>query len=495
MKLTLFIGIFLITHQCRHIVQGTTHTSNAADLIKHLLRNTNHLVRPVIDRTKSVNVRFSLELIQIIELDESLQLLTCKFWGRVSWKNEFMTWNKTEWGNVKFTQLRATQVWTPDIVLYNNAASDFSGGVEKYKSAVTLFPDGTHIWMFPVTFTCSCKINVLHFPFDGQECYFKFGSWTFNRDFISLTSEDNPLATHNYIASPEWNIITLKSKTHSIVYEHYGSVPYDDITFQIKMARTSLGYMLYMIAPCFVLVTTTFFSFSLPPEGGERISVIVTNLLSFALFMNMTNDILPTNSDTITIISLFYLVLMIESAGSLFMAVCVSTVYHRGQQYCPPVVPTWLRRLFNVYVKIYNVDPNRFSSGQVKEISSMFLATVNFSLSEPTLSTLSEPTLSTLETFLKVQKEELGKETETETQLKYIHHELEFMTKKKEFTDKQNKLKNDWIILGVMLDRFYFWLFLLSVSISSIYILCSSYYESFKFSKQAMNIPKHIEYR
>ena len=36
----------------------------------------------------------------------------------------------------------------------------------------------------------SCKTNVAHYPFDKQECMFKFGSWTFNGFDIAIDSKD-----------------------------------------------------------------------------------------------------------------------------------------------------------------------------------------------------------------------------------------------------------------------------------------------------------------
>ena len=41
--------------------------------------------------------------------------------------------------------------------------------------------DGRVIWRPPASFKVSCTIDIKYFPFDQQECYFEFGSWTYNK--------------------------------------------------------------------------------------------------------------------------------------------------------------------------------------------------------------------------------------------------------------------------------------------------------------------------
>lgn len=50
----------------------------------------------------------------------------------------------------------------------------------------------------------------------------------------------------------------------------------------------------------------TILSFYLPPDSGERLSLVITNLLAMTVFMLLVAEIIPPTSDAVSIISTFY---------------------------------------------------------------------------------------------------------------------------------------------------------------------------------------------
>jgi len=96
--------------------------SDEKRLIKHLLENyarVGIVGRPVYNTSETVRVSYGLALIQILDLDEKNQVLTTNVWSRYLWNDILLRWNPEDFGGVDHVRVPATQIWTPDIVLYN----------------------------------------------------------------------------------------------------------------------------------------------------------------------------------------------------------------------------------------------------------------------------------------------------------------------------------------------------------------------------------------
>lgn len=59
-------------------------------------------------------------------------------------------------------------------------------------------------------------------------------------------------------------------------------------------------------------VALTLLSFFLPPDSGERITLVITNLLAMTVFMLIVAEIMPATSEVIPLISIYYTGIMFE---------------------------------------------------------------------------------------------------------------------------------------------------------------------------------------
>ena len=53
-------------------------------------------------------------------------------------------------------------------------------------------------------------------------------------------------------------------------------------------------------------------SFFLPSEAGERITLVITNMLALTVFMLIVADILPATSEVVPLISVYFTSILIE---------------------------------------------------------------------------------------------------------------------------------------------------------------------------------------
>ncbi len=84
-----------------------------------------------------------------------------------------MIWDPKEYGNITQIQTMSTNIWLPDLMLYNSADELF----DKNSNCLLLVShDGSIRYLPPSFFSAFCEIKIEEFPFDEQTCKLKFGS-------------------------------------------------------------------------------------------------------------------------------------------------------------------------------------------------------------------------------------------------------------------------------------------------------------------------------
>ncbi|CAJ0604281.1 unnamed protein product [Cylicocyclus nassatus] len=239
------------------------------ELYTKLLEDYEPLERPVANSSEPVNVKMGLVLQQIVSVDEKNQVVDVNAWLKMSWYDYSLTWDPKKFDGVADLRFKKSQIWTPDVLLYNSADPQFDSS---YQSNVLVYPDGSVNWIPPGIFRISCRIAVAWFPFDLQECFMKFGSWTFDGSKLNLDIDDNGFDLSSYTPNGEWELL----RTHAVRnIQHYACCPepYYDIVFTFVIRRRVLYYAFNLILPCILITVLTLTGFTLPPDAGEKMSL------------------------------------------------------------------------------------------------------------------------------------------------------------------------------------------------------------------------------
>jgi len=88
-------------------------------LLNDLMLHYQKLERPVANESEAVQLKFGLTLQQIMDVDEKDQILTSNVWLNLEWTDNNLRWNESEYGNVKDIRIPPSQIWAPDILMYN----------------------------------------------------------------------------------------------------------------------------------------------------------------------------------------------------------------------------------------------------------------------------------------------------------------------------------------------------------------------------------------
>lgn len=178
--------------------------------------------------------------------------------------------------------------------------------------------------------------NLKDLLFLKQICHLKFGSWTYSGLQVDLLNKDNNSDLTNYIKSGEWHLINIMVKRNVIYYPCCPEEPYPDVTFYIFIRRRILYYLFNIILPCIWLSILSLITFWLPPDSGEKITLGITVLLAFSVFMLLIAENIPATSETVPLIGVYLTVTMSLTSMSIVLTVFVLQLHH-ATQFAPEV--------------------------------------------------------------------------------------------------------------------------------------------------------------
>ncbi|KAL8587493.1 hypothetical protein ACOMHN_000899 [Nucella lapillus] len=308
-------------------------------LLTKVLHNYNKNVRPVYNSNDSVPVTLGFTLVQIMDMDEKNQVLTLNAWMEIIWEDPRFHWDPADYSDLQIFRVPSKYIWLPDIVLYNNA-DDYTNGFMPCNAMLS--GEGTVIWSPPVKLRSSCQVDITFFPFDWQTCILKFGSWSYDKAQVDLLNKTSIVDVSIYVTNGEWTLHEYNIVRNEVVYPISDAV-YPDVTIVLVIQRRVLYYVLNILFPCFWLNILSVLTFCLPVDAGEKMTLSITVLLSYSVFMLLVAESLPPTSDAVPLIVIYLTMSMSLSSLSVIVTVLVEKLH-----FCVPdqqPLPKWAKIL------------------------------------------------------------------------------------------------------------------------------------------------------
>ncbi|XP_031564357.1 acetylcholine receptor subunit alpha-1-B-like [Actinia tenebrosa] len=327
---------------CFLLTQELLAVTNEDRLITSLVNITRYSpkYRPVLNTSEPVMVQHGLILRMIANVDEKNMVLSTIVRMHMGWQDKHLTWDPATYGGLRQVHLDANDIWTPPLILYNNA----DGPLEYSKVRALVKHDGNVTWLVATMIKSSCNIDVKHFPFDEQLCKLTFGSWSHDVTKLNIQSLQSTVGTSRYLTNGEW---TLKSTRAERTQVSHICCKHDvaRITYTIRIKRKTLFYMTNFILPCAIIAFLTLLVFLTPVETGERMAVGVTILLALAVFFLMLEATMPKSND-LPLLAKYYCCTVIEIVcGLVAMSWILRLVHHS-----PEPLYHWIKRVVLGYV-------------------------------------------------------------------------------------------------------------------------------------------------
>lgn len=231
-------------------MSGNGHMLHQAEayIINNIFNDYDKKSRPVKNNSDTVLLNYGLEVKSLEFFDQKGENIQLNFWLTLRWHDEYLNWNYNEYP-IEFVDINSNEIWLSDFELYNSAMKPY---IYETNSVLKLHYDGEIIWVRPVIYTFSCKLDLQDFPFDTQTCNMTFGSWKFSKNFLDLKPFENDskyeaIFVNENFAHNEWNILDVSYSHGDYEYSCCPGELWPNTIFTVKLQRNPNKYLVVII--------------------------------------------------------------------------------------------------------------------------------------------------------------------------------------------------------------------------------------------------------
>ncbi|XP_037948073.1 neuronal acetylcholine receptor subunit beta-3-like [Teleopsis dalmanni] len=361
-KFFVFFLIFLVQRVASEDSVRPWNYTTLDQLRMQLFMNYDKFLHPTY-RGAPTNITLGMT-VNYIDIDEINGKMTLHGWARIRWMDDKRSWNVRDNDNITQMHLRPTEVWKPEIMLFNSAGenSNYLGDTQ-----LILSHDGSILWVPPVAYTAYCYLNLRMWPYDSQKCTLKIGSWTQTVIDQRYLKHSEAIEYDELVQSIEWEIVSSKVEFHRADYYNYVQ-----FIFNLKRRSTMYAAVIFTPASCIVLLALS--TFWLPPQMGEKILLNGLVIIVIAIFLMYFAQLLPVMAENTPLIVLFYSSSLLMLSLSTIISTIVlylSTAKHKRR------LPTFIKNALNgalgriLMLSTFTLEPNAqtMTNSDTKELA------------------------------------------------------------------------------------------------------------------------------
>ena len=344
MDINVFLGSFFICVNGQLLEEAKKlHADLMNGYIKHVF--------PTNNQSEPINVELIFFLISINSFREVDETISVTAGISMTWHDVSLTWDPASYGGMKTIYFPSSLIWTPQIYLLNTPGEIKIIG-EDTDYLVTVTQDGF------VTFTpggvmeATCPVDVSKFLYDIQSCTIEFIAWSTSASVVQLLSKYDKVFFPYFTANSDWVLIENSTSVELIETYIYS------YNVKISLKREPTYYAVVILIPTMVFCLLNPVVFLLPVESGERVSMAMTMLLSYAIFLTLVTNSIPATSNPMCFLLIMMIVIIAISGLILLFVIITLKCYYgetaKGKICCPRLVfPT--KRIETPHSE--NIDP------------------------------------------------------------------------------------------------------------------------------------------
>ncbi|XP_046748854.1 neuronal acetylcholine receptor subunit beta-3-like [Diprion similis] len=296
--------------------------SDTARLRRRLLCNYDKTVRPTDNHTSTTSVLVTL-FPQSIDFYDRGNILKLHAWMSLEWYDDYLSWKRADFGDLKFMPVRSDEIWMPPLSIYNSVEMG-NDGIHTTNCLVHFM--GAVVCVPMVQYSVSCVSNYQDWPFDRHNCTILLGSWTHKKEEINYHTMEKEIYMHpakilfDFVPSSEWRLLSLTTDTRidGLTESNY---TFPTIMYNVIIERHSNLMQVTIIAPAVLLIIVTLTVLWLNPNYPERLIVAVLNLICHLICISDVIWQVPFNGSSTPSILFFHQSSMIAATFALLLTV------------------------------------------------------------------------------------------------------------------------------------------------------------------------------
>ncbi|XP_011498651.1 PREDICTED: acetylcholine receptor subunit alpha-like 1 [Ceratosolen solmsi marchali] len=269
--------------------------------------------------TTTVNVKLN---VQTVEVDDMINVMAANVWVVMTWNDDKLKWNSSDYGGLKTVNLGAHEIWLPDIYLLNSATH----GMEYYGDRHCIVSEqGMVLWVTPTIFHGYCHLDFTFWPFEMNTCRLSLSSWTYDGTQVDLKLLSSGVDLDDYVAINEWVIQNITASRREEVFDCCPE-PYVTLDFEFELSRSSELYYHIIFVPTIPIVFLSLIMFWLRPQSEIKLIINACIILIVVLYLIYFGYKVPPRFDSMPIIVRFYSACLYQATISLIISTLVINI-------------------------------------------------------------------------------------------------------------------------------------------------------------------------
>jgi len=113
---------------------------------------------------------------------------------------------------------------------------------------------------------------------------------------MNITNAGSDIQMDGFRLNGEWEVYRTRAEWRENVLPCCNETRYPYVEFTLYLRRRHEFYVMNIIVPCTLLSVLVMIVFCLPPDAGEKISLGISVLLAFSVFLLMVAENIPRTS-------------------------------------------------------------------------------------------------------------------------------------------------------------------------------------------------------